>query len=68
MIIEKGREPRNGDIVIAEVDGDWTLKYFRREGGEVVLEAANSKYPLIRARQELRIGGVVSAVVRKYHK
>ena len=68
VIIEKGREPKNGDIVVAEVDGDWTLKYFRREGREVVLEAANPNYPLIRAREELRIGGVVSAVVRKYHK
>ena len=68
VIIEKGRDPKNGDIVVAEVDGEWTLKYFRREGQDVVLEAANSRYPLIRARAELRVGGVVSAVVRKYHK
>ncbi len=25
VVVEKGREPRNGDIVVAEVDGDWTL-------------------------------------------
>ncbi len=68
VIIEKGRDPKNGDIVVAEVDGEWTLKYFRREGKEVVLEAANARYPIIRARMELRVGGVVSAVVRKYHR
>ena len=68
VIVEKGRDPQNGDIVVAEVDGEWTLKYFRREGKDVVLEAANSKYPLIRAKTELRVGGIVSAVVRKYHK
>ena len=67
VIVEKGREPRNGDIVIAEVDGEWTIKYFRKQGKQVVLEAANPQYPLIRPQQELKIGGVVSAVIRKYH-
>ena len=66
VVIEKGREPKSGDIVIAEVDGEWTLKFFRKKGKDVFLEAANVKYPPIRARSELRVGGVVSAVVRKY--
>jgi repressor LexA len=67
VIIEKGRDPKAGDIVIAEVDGDWTMKYFHKKGKQIVLEAANPKYPDIIARTELRIGGVVTAVVRKYH-
>ena len=67
VIIEKGRTPKNGDVVIAEVDGDWTMKYFHKKGKHIVLEAANPKYPDITARTELRIGGVVTAVVRKYH-
>jgi SOS regulatory protein LexA len=67
VIVEKGREPKNGDIVIAEVDGEWTLKYFKRDGKDVVLEAANPEYPVIRAKSELRVGGVVTAVIRKYH-
>ena len=66
VVVEKGREPKPGDIVIAEVDGEWTLKFFCRKGKDVFLEAANVKYPPIRARLELRVGGVVSAVVRKY--
>ena len=67
VIIEKAREPKTGDIVIAEVDGDWTMKYFRKKGKQIILEAANPKYPDIIARTELRIGGVVAAVIRKYH-
>lgn len=67
VVVEKGREPHNGDIVVAEVDGDWTLKHFRRRGKEVFLEAANPKYPPIAPRSELRLGGVVTAVVRKYN-
>jgi len=67
VIVEKGRTPKNGDVVIAEVDGEWTMKYFHKEGKEVYLEAANPKYPIIRPNQELKIGGVVTAVIRKYH-
>jgi SOS regulatory protein LexA len=68
VVVEKGRQPRNGDVVIAEVDGEWTMKYFRKQGRQVILEAANPKYPIIRPKQELRLGGVVTAVVRKYHQ
>jgi SOS-response transcriptional repressor LexA len=50
------------------VDGEWTLKYFKKQGGQVYLEAANPKYPIIRPRTELRLGGVVTAVIRKYHQ
>jgi len=67
VIVEKGREPKSGDIVIAEVDGDWTMKYFQKQGNQVVLKAANPKYPDIRPKTELRLGGVVTAVIRKYH-
>ena len=68
VIIEKGRPPKTGDIVIAEVDGEWTMKYFIRKGKTIVLEAANPKYPPIKPRSELRLGGVVTAVIRKYHQ
>jgi len=66
-IVDKGKEPKNGDVVLAEVDGEWTLKYFKRQGKEVALEAANPKYPTIRPKEELKIGGVVAAIIRKYH-
>jgi len=66
VIVERGREPKNGDIILAEVDGAWTMKYFRKKGKEVVLEAANPRYPLIRPRAELKVGGIITAVIRKY--
>ena len=68
VIVERGREPKNGDIILAEVDGNWTMKYFRKKGKKVTLEAANPKYPPINPKTELRIAGVITAVVRKYHK
>jgi len=68
VIVDRGREPKNGDIILAEVDGHWTMKYFYKKGKKITLEAANPKYPPITPQEELRIAGVITAVVRKYHK
>ncbi len=67
VIVERGRNPENGDIVIAQVDGEWTMKYYEKQGSKVILRAANKKYAPIEARTELVIGAVVVANVRKYH-
>jgi len=66
VIVERGRQPKNGDIILAEVDGNWTMRYFRKKGKTITLEAANSKYPPIVPQTELRIAGVITALVRKY--
>ena len=66
VIVDKGQTPKSGDIVIAEVDGAWTMKYLRRRGESVTLLPANPNYKPIRPRNELKIAGVVTAVVRKY--
>lgn len=66
VLVEKGAQPRRGDIVVAQVDGEWTIKYFHKEGKCVRLEPANKKYKPIMPRQSLVIGGIVKAVVRKY--
>lgn len=66
VIVDKVQTPKSGDIVIAEVDGAWTMKYLRKRGGSVTLLPANPKYQPIKPRNELKIAGVVTAVVRKY--
>jgi SOS regulatory protein LexA len=67
ILVEKGPTPKNGQIVIAQVDGEWTLKYYRKEkGGQIRLDPANRKYKPIYPKQNLIVGGVVRAVVRKY--
>jgi len=48
------------------VDGQWTMKYYEKHGSNVILRAANKKYPPIEPKNELVIGGVVVANVRKY--
>jgi len=66
VLIDRSLQAKSGDIVIAQVDGEWTMKYLRKRGDTVTLVAANPKYPPIRPKQELKVAGVVTAVVRKY--
>ncbi len=68
VIINRGKQPKSGDIVIAEVDGKWTIKFFMRAGtGQpAILKPANKKFKPIFAKDELRVAGVVTSVVRKY--
>jgi repressor LexA len=66
VIVDKGQTPKSGDIVIAEVDGAWTMKYLKKRGESVTLMPANPNYKPIRPKNELKIAGVVTAVVRKY--
>ena len=67
VLLERGKEPRKGDIVVAEVDHEWTMKYFEKVGGKTVLKPANKNYPTIVPKEELVVAGVVTAIIRKYH-
>ncbi|HEY4479494.1 MAG TPA: transcriptional repressor LexA [Candidatus Paceibacterota bacterium] len=66
VIVERTNSPKAGDIVIAEVDGAWTMKYLRKRGTHIYLEAANEKYKPLVPKNDLKIAAVVRAVVRKY--
>jgi SOS-response transcriptional repressor LexA len=66
VIVEKGSHPKNGDVVLACVDNEWTLKYYQRRGKEVELVPANKNYPVIKPKNELTLGGVVKSMIRRY--
>ncbi len=66
VLVEKGVAPKPNDIVVAQVDDEWTIKYFVKDNAGVRLDPANPKYRFIRPRRSLTIGGVVRAVIRKY--
>jgi len=44
LLVERGAEARDGDIDIAQIDREWTIKYLRQRGPRVFLEAANTRY------------------------
>ena len=66
VIVERRSDAKPGQIVIAEIDGGWTMKYYRIKNGKPYLEAANSAYKLIIPKEELKIAAIVRSVVRKY--
>lgn len=66
VIAERTSQAKDGQIVIAEIDGEFTMKYFRKKGNKVWLEAANKKYPPLHPTQELKIAAIVKGVIRKY--
>ncbi|MGD9580740.1 MAG: LexA family protein [Vampirovibrionia bacterium] len=67
-IVDKSHIPRNGDIVIALVDGEYTMKYYKKTATGVVLEPANPDYSTIVPDNELEIFGVVTGIVRSIKK
>ena len=66
VIAERTENARDGQIVIAEVDGEFTMKYFRKEGNKIWLEPANKKYKPIYPEHSLHVRAVIKGVVRKY--
>jgi len=68
VIAERTEHARHGDIVIAEVDGEWTMKYYCKNEAKntVWLEPANENYSPIHPEHSLRIAAVVKGVMRKY--
>jgi SOS-response transcriptional repressor LexA len=67
VLVERGLEPHDGDIVIAHIDHAWTMKYLRKRGRKIWLEPANKRYRPLFPKEELKIAAVVIAVIRKYH-
>jgi repressor LexA len=70
VLVEKSNTARDMQIVIAEVDGEFTMKYFRNPpaggGKKAWLEPANKNYKPIYPEQSLNVIAVLKAVIRKY--
>lgn len=68
VIIEQTGTPRNGDIVVALVEGsNVTLKRFYKEKDHIRLQPANGRYQPIRTKRVV-IQGKVRGVIRKFHQ
>jgi repressor LexA len=65
VVVEKAAAARRGDIVIAIVDGQFTLKRLDLDKGSFVLKPENKAYPVIRPEGTLEIFGVMVGLVRK---
>jgi repressor LexA len=68
VVVLEFKEPHNGDIVAALIDGETTLKRYIAQRGKPFLKAENPKYPDLIPARELVIQGVMSALFRSLKK
>ena len=65
-VIERQSSARAGNFVVAQVDGEFTLKELIKTEGAFALKPHNARYPLIHPKGKLQIFGVLVGIVRRY--
>lgn len=65
LVVDRAEEPTDGDVVVAALDGQLTVKRLQVEPQALVLRSENDDYEPIRVSREaeFRIWGVVNHVV-----
>ncbi len=67
LIVDKQKKPREWDIVVAVVDGEFTVKYLRQDDEKKrVLDPANKSFLRIIPQQSLELCGTVTGSFRRY--
>ncbi|MFC7451341.1 transcriptional repressor LexA [Rhodococcus daqingensis] len=64
VVVRQQHEAHSGQIVAAMIDGEATVKVFRRRGGHVYLEPRNPAYEVIDGDEAVVLGRVVSVMRR----
>ena len=70
LVVDRSVTPVDGSIVVACVNNEFTVKYYRNDGGRIWLEPANPAFAPIHFNEgmELRIFGVVTSCVHQFVK
>jgi len=68
MVVDRAVKPRHGHIVVAVVDGDFTVKRLYQRAGRIKLRAANVTFPEIVPKdgQTIEVWGVVTATIKRF--
>jgi len=66
VIVETSAPTKPGDIVVATVDNEYTVKYLEHDKKGFYLRPGNKDYRPIRAKENLEIFGRVVGCYRKY--
>lgn len=64
-VVDRSLKPRNGDVVVVDVDGERSFKVWRRQGPRVILHFANPRFPAFQLSPDavIEVWGVVSGSV-----
>jgi DNA polymerase V len=65
LLVDRSLTPKNGDIVVAAVNGEFTVKYLKKNDFKCWLVPANSKYKEIQVTEEMdmQVWGVVTNII-----
>ena len=65
LIVDRSLEPKDKNVVIANVDGELTVKRIRIQGDNLLLVAENQNYPTrqIKQNMEFEVWGIVTNVI-----
>lgn len=68
LIVDKELEPQNNNIVLAVINGEYTVKRLYKRGEELFLQPENKNYNPIKITQfmDFRIWGVVTGLIKKF--
>lgn len=66
VVVDKSLNPKNKDIIIASIEWDVTIKYYKKEWNTVSLIPANPIYKTLVLKSDAEILGVVVGSIRKY--
>tara|TARA_X000000950_G_scaffold92419_1_gene116331 strand:+ start:3088 stop:3537 length:450 start_codon:yes stop_codon:yes gene_type:complete len=67
MVVDRALEPQNNTIVLAILDGEFTVKRIQKKGQELYLKPENSKFKPIQITEEMnfQVWGVVTHIIHK---
>lgn len=68
LAVDRAVIPRNGHIVVATVEGKFTVRYLQKNDHKTKLIAANRKYADIEMNRDMTIFGVVVSVVMQMNR
>lgn len=68
VVVNRALKPASGHIVVAVVDGEFTIKHLLLRAGRVKLKAANPTFPDISFRegQTVEVWGVVTSCIKQF--
>jgi DNA polymerase V len=70
LVVDRSIRPEKGDIVVAALNGEFTVKRFFQQHGSIILHPENPDFKDIRVspEEDFTVFGVVTSVVRQYKK